>query len=138
MLATVYSGATHGVDAYPVETEVDVAGGIPAVIVVGLPDAAVRESRDRVKTAIQNSGFAFPEGRLTINLAEEVRGYGIAVNALAPGLVATEMTDGAGDPPERVVPAALWLLSHDASQFTGRVVARGEFGATWGEGVSGA
>ena len=69
MLATVYSGATHGVDAYPVETEVDVAGGIPAVIVVGLPDAAVKESRDRVKTAIQNSGFAFPGGRLTINLA---------------------------------------------------------------------
>ena len=69
MLAKVYSGAIHGVEAYPVEIETDVSGGIPAVVIVGLPDAAVKESRDRVKTAIQNSGFVYPEGRLTINLA---------------------------------------------------------------------
>ncbi|MDD5556424.1 MAG: YifB family Mg chelatase-like AAA ATPase [bacterium] len=69
MLAKVYSGAVHGVEAYPVEAEIDVGGGLPAVVVVGLPDAAVRESRDRVRAALQNSGFLFPEGRLTVNLA---------------------------------------------------------------------
>lgn len=69
MLAKAYSGAVHGIDAYAVEIEVDVSGGIPAVIIVGLPDTAVKESRDRVKTAIQNSGFRFPAGRLTVNLA---------------------------------------------------------------------
>jgi len=69
MLAKAFSGAIHGVEAYPVEIEVDVSGGIPAVVIVGLPDAAVKESRDRVKTAIQNSGFKYPEGRLTVNLA---------------------------------------------------------------------
>lgn len=69
MLAKVYSGAIHGVEAYPVEIEVDVAGGLPAVVIVGLPDAAVKESRDRVKTAIVNAGFKYPEGRLTVNLA---------------------------------------------------------------------
>ena len=69
MLAKVYSASIHGVEAYPVEIEVDVSGGIPAVVIVGLPDTAVKESRDRVKTAIQNSGFVYPEGRLTVNLA---------------------------------------------------------------------
>lgn len=69
MLAKAFSAAIHGVEAYPVEIEVDVSGGIPAVIIVGLPDAAVKESRDRVKTAILNSGFVYPEGRLTVNLA---------------------------------------------------------------------
>ncbi len=69
MLAKVCSSSIHGVEAYPVEIEVDVSGGIPAVVIVGLPDAAVKESRDRVKTAIQNSGFVYPEGRLTVNLA---------------------------------------------------------------------
>ena len=69
MLARVFSGAVHGVEAYPIEAEVDVSGGIPAVVIVGLPDAAVKESRDRVRTAIQNSGFVFPDGRLTVNLA---------------------------------------------------------------------
>jgi len=69
MLARVCSGAVHGVEAYPIEAEVDVSGGLPAVVIVGLPDAAVKESRDRVRTAVQNSGFLFPEGRLTVNLA---------------------------------------------------------------------
>jgi magnesium chelatase family protein len=69
MLAKVYSGSIHGVEACPIEIEVDVSGGIPAVVIVGLPDTAVKESRDRVKTAIQNSGFVYPDGRLTVNLA---------------------------------------------------------------------
>ena len=70
--------------------------------------------------------------RFTINLAEEVRTHGIAVNALMPGLIATEMTGGDGDPPELVMPAALWLLEQNAEQFTGQIVSRKEFGQGWG------
>jgi len=70
--------------------------------------------------------------RFTINLAEEVKAHGIAVNALCPGLVATEMTGGDGDPPELVTPAALWLLGQNADQFTGQIVSRKEFGQGWG------
>ncbi|MEW6534006.1 MAG: magnesium chelatase domain-containing protein [Candidatus Auribacterota bacterium] len=69
MLAKVYSTAVFGIDAYPVEIEVDVASGLPNVIVVGLPDAAVKESRERVKAAIQNCGFKHPVRRITVNLA---------------------------------------------------------------------
>ena len=69
MLARVLSGAVYGVDAYPVEIEVDAGGGDQAVLVVGLPDAAVRESKDRVWTALSNSGFRAHPGRTTINLA---------------------------------------------------------------------
>jgi magnesium chelatase family protein len=68
-LAKIYSGAVYGVDAYPVEIEVNAGGGEPMMILVGLPDAAVRESKDRVWTAIINSGFWPPEGRTTVNLA---------------------------------------------------------------------
>src|SRR5438093_1902317 len=69
MLAKVHSAAFLGIDAYPVEVEVNSGWGQPAVIIVGLPDAAVKESRDRVKTAIENSGFKYVMGRTTINLA---------------------------------------------------------------------
>jgi len=69
MFAKVYSGAVYGVDAFEVEIEVNAAGGNPVVVVVGLPDAAVKESKDRVTTAISNSGFRWPRGRTTINLA---------------------------------------------------------------------
>jgi magnesium chelatase family protein len=69
MLAKVHSAAVLGIDAYPVEVEVNAGMGKPAVIVVGLPDAAVKESRDRVRTAIQNSGYKFVMGCTTINLA---------------------------------------------------------------------
>ncbi|MGI6098924.1 MAG: YifB family Mg chelatase-like AAA ATPase [Lentisphaerae bacterium] len=69
MLAKVYSGAVFGIEAFPVEIEVNAGGGDLNVIIVGLPDAAVRESRDRVWTAIANSGFRTPNGRTTINLA---------------------------------------------------------------------
>ncbi len=58
-----------GVDAYPVEVEVDFSRGLPAFNVVGLPDAAVKEARDRVRPALKNSGFDFPTKRITINLA---------------------------------------------------------------------
>src|SRR3979411_3321114 len=69
MLAKIYSAAVYGVDAYEVEIEVNGARGDPKIIIVGLPDAAVKESRDRVTTAISNSGYYWPRGRTTITLA---------------------------------------------------------------------
>jgi magnesium chelatase family protein len=69
MLAKVCSAAVNGIEAYPVEVEVNAGWGDTVVVIVGLPDAAVKESRDRVSTAITNSGFKFPLGRTTINLA---------------------------------------------------------------------
>src|SRR6266550_199680 len=69
MLAKIYSAAVYGVDAYEIEIEVNGAGGDPNIVSVGLPDAAVKESRDRVTTAIANSGYYWPRGRTTINLA---------------------------------------------------------------------
>lgn len=69
MLAKVFSGAVYGVDAFEVEIEVNAGSGGPVIVVVGLPDTAVKESKDRVTTAIQNSGFRWPKGRTTINLA---------------------------------------------------------------------
>ncbi len=69
MLSRVISGAVLGVDAYRVDVEVDVAHGLPAFTMVGLPDGAVKESRDRVKSAVRNSGYRFPPHRVTVNLA---------------------------------------------------------------------
>jgi magnesium chelatase family protein len=69
LLATIISGALLGVDAYPVQVEVDVHPGVPVTAVVGLPDSAVKESAARVKSAIINSGYPFPARRITINLA---------------------------------------------------------------------
>lgn len=69
MLAKVHSGAVYGVDAYPVEIEVNEGRGDPQTVIVGLPDTAVKESKDRVQTAIINSEFEMPKGRITINLA---------------------------------------------------------------------
>ena len=69
VLATLRSAAVFGVDAYPVHIEVDVSYGFPHFTMVGLPDASVRESRDRVRSAIRNCGFEFPRHRITVNLA---------------------------------------------------------------------
>ncbi|MBI2493426.1 MAG: YifB family Mg chelatase-like AAA ATPase [Candidatus Rokubacteria bacterium] len=69
MLARVLSAALVGVEAALVRVEVDVAAGLPAFTTVGLPDSAVRESRERVRAAIKNAGFAFPSDRITVNLA---------------------------------------------------------------------
>jgi magnesium chelatase family protein len=69
MLAKVYSCAIVGLDAEIVEVEVDVIRGQVSFMIVGLPDAAVRESRDRVHSAIKNSGLSFPYRRITVNLA---------------------------------------------------------------------
>ncbi len=69
MLASLRSAAVFGVDAYAVHVEVDVSFGFPSFSMVGLPDATVRESRDRVRAAIRNSGLEFPPHRITVNLA---------------------------------------------------------------------
>jgi len=69
MLARTRTFALHGVDAIPVDVEIDIHRGLPAFSLVGLPDAAVRESRERVRAAIVNCGFEFPLKRITANLA---------------------------------------------------------------------
>jgi magnesium chelatase family protein len=69
MLACIRSAAVYGIDAAPVTIEVDVAFGLPGFTVVGLPDPSVRESRDRIRSAIRNSGFTFPGHRVVVNLA---------------------------------------------------------------------
>ena len=69
MLATVHSGALVGLDAQPVHVEIDIADGLERVTLVGLPDTAVRESSERVRAAIGNSGYRYPGHRLTVNLA---------------------------------------------------------------------
>ena len=69
LLSRVLSSAVLGVDAYIVEVEVDIRQGLPSFTTVGLPEAAVKESKDRVKTAINNSGYRFPDDRITVNLA---------------------------------------------------------------------
>ena len=69
MLACLHSAAVYGIEARAVHVEVDVSFGLPSFTMVGLPDASVRESRDRVRSAIRNSGFEFPAHRITVNLA---------------------------------------------------------------------
>src|SRR5256714_7008894 len=69
MLAKIYSAAVYGVDAYEVEIEVNAGPGKPQIVIVGLPDVAVKESKDRVWTAIANSGYRVSRKRTTINLA---------------------------------------------------------------------
>lgn len=69
MLAKVLSGAILGIDAYIVEVEVDISQGLPVFNTVGLPEGAVKEAKERVKSAIKNSGYEFPPKRITVNLA---------------------------------------------------------------------
>ena len=69
MLAKVTSCAVVGLDGVLIQVEVDIANGLPAFNIVGLPDAAVQEARERVRAAIKNTGFSFPRTRITVNLA---------------------------------------------------------------------
>ncbi len=69
MLAKVCSGAVLGIDAYRIQVEVDISVGMPYFALVGLPDGAVRESKERVRSSIRNSGYDYPFERITINLA---------------------------------------------------------------------
>jgi len=125
MLACVRSAAVFGIDASLVQVEVDVSLGLPSFQMVGLPDASVRESRDRVRAAIRNSGFEFPIRRVTVNLAPaDLRKAGsafdlpIAVGVLAAAgqiarrdiddpLILGELSlDGAIQPARGVLPIA--------------------------------
>src|SRR5690348_13923169 len=125
MLACIRSAAVYGIEASTVAIEVDVSFGLPGFTVVGLPDASVRESRDRIKSAIRNSGFTFPRHRITVNLAPaDVRKAGssfdlpIALGVLAASgaitrrdvddvLVLGELSlDGAIQPARGVLPVA--------------------------------
>ena len=92
MLSKVLSSAVLGVDSYMVEVEVDLALGLPSFSTVGLPDAAVKESRDRVKAAIKNSGFDFPPRRITVNLAPaDIKKEGAAFDLpMAIGVLAAQ------------------------------------------------
>jgi len=102
VLASLRSAAVFGVEALAVIVEVDVSFGLPVFTMVGLPDASVRESRDRVRTAIRNSGFEFPGHRITVNLAPaDIRKAGasydlpIALGVLAAsGVVEPRLLDG--------------------------------------------
>jgi magnesium chelatase family protein len=99
MLARVRSAALLGIEAYPVEVEVDLATGLPAFATVGLAQGAVKESRERVNAALANSGFEVPLKRVTVNLAPaDVRKDGSAFDLpIALGvLVASDQVDGAG------------------------------------------
>lgn len=68
MLARVWSASIVGIDAVKVGVEVDISGGLPKIMVLGLPDAAVQESRERVKATLKNAGYAFPMRNIVINL----------------------------------------------------------------------
>jgi len=130
VLAQIYSAAVQGIEAFIVEVEVDAGYGNTLLSLVGLPDAAVRESRDRVCTAMSNSGFHFPMGRTTINLApanlrKEGPGFDlpIALGILAASeqMEAAELHDslvvgelaltGAVRPVKGVLPIALRALA---------------------------
>jgi magnesium chelatase family protein len=92
MLAKVLSAALVGLDAQLVDVEDDIAGGLPQFSVVGLPDAMVRESRDRVRSALKNTGFHFPANRITVNLAPAgIKKEGSALDlAIAIGILVAE------------------------------------------------
>ena len=92
MIVKVTSSTLIGVDSYPVEVEIDVSSGLPQFSTVGLPDAVVRESKDRIKAAVKNSGYRFPPTHVTVNLApadikKEGAGFDLPI---AVGILATE------------------------------------------------
>ena len=102
VLARVLSAALRGVEAALVRVEVDVTEGLPAFTTVGLPDSAVRESRERVRSAIRNAGFPFPSDRITVNLAPaDLRKEGAAFDLpIALGILAAtgSLRDGVFGP----------------------------------------
>ncbi|MBI2844004.1 MAG: YifB family Mg chelatase-like AAA ATPase [Armatimonadetes bacterium] len=112
MLAQVNSSALFGIDAYIVEVEVDISSGLPRFDIVGLPDTAVQESRERVRSAIKNSGLEFPIKRITINLAPaDVRKEGPAFDLpIAVGILAAT---GQVDPEELSATIVVGELSLD-------------------------
>ena len=125
MLACVRTAVVFGIEAFPVQVEVDVSFGLPTFAMVGLPDAGIRESRDRIRSAIRNSGYEFPPHRITVNLSPaDVRKEGanfdlpIALGVLAAAgrvarrdvddllLIGALSLDGAIQPARGVLPVA--------------------------------
>ncbi len=94
MLAIILSSAVFGIDAFRVEVEVDISNGLPAFNIVGLPDTACRESADRVRAAIKNSGLPFPAKKITVNLAPaDLKKEGSAFDlAIAIGILTANET----------------------------------------------
>ena len=90
MLGSILSSALSGVDAFGVEVEVDISAGVPNFRMVGLAEGAVREAFDRMKSALRNSGFEFPNRRITVNLAPaDIRKEGSAFDLpMALGVLA--------------------------------------------------
>ncbi len=136
MLAKVYSCTTFGLTPYLVEVEVDVAGGLPDFTIVGLPDVTVKESKERVRTAIKNSGYDFPARKIIVNLApadmkKEGPGFDlpIAIGILAATgqlnsvfineyvLVGELSLDGRIRPVPGVLPMALFVQRQNVNKF---------------------
>jgi magnesium chelatase family protein len=94
MLAKVNSAALFGIDALRVEVEIDLASGLPQLATVGLPEGAVKESKDRIRAAVKNCGYTFPAKRITINLAPaDIKKEGSAYDLpMAIGILAAEGT----------------------------------------------
>jgi magnesium chelatase family protein len=106
MLARIRSAAVLGIDAYPVDVEVDISSGLPSFSTVGLPHGAVREGRERVSAALTNAGYTFPLKRITVNLAPaDIRknGSGLDLPIAVGLLVASEQLPGAGIDGEVIV-----------------------------------
>ena len=72
MVTKALTATTVGINAYKIEVEVDVINSLPNISIVGLPDSAVNEAKERVHSAIRNSGFSFPLGRVIVNLAPAI------------------------------------------------------------------
>lgn len=91
-LAKINSAAVIGLEAYPVEVEVDISAGLPSFNIVGLPDKAIEEAKERVRSAIRNSGADFPAKRITVNLAPaDIKKEGSAFDlAIALGILAAD------------------------------------------------
>ncbi|MFA5436998.1 MAG: YifB family Mg chelatase-like AAA ATPase [Candidatus Omnitrophota bacterium] len=132
MTAKVLTCGLHGMEAYPVEIEVFVSWGLPAINIVGLPDSAVRESKERVKSAIKNSGFRWPAERITVSLAPSgikkegaCFDLGIALGILCAAeqisplnlnshyILGELSLDGMVRPVKGVLPIAMALTGHD-------------------------
>ena len=102
MVCKVITSTVIGLDAYKIEVEVDLVNSLPSVSIVGLPDAAVNEARERVRSAIKNSSFSFPQKKVVVNLAPaDIKKEGtnfdlpIAVGILIEeGVIQEEKTQG--------------------------------------------
>jgi magnesium chelatase family protein len=111
MIAEIRSGAVSGIDGFGVTVEIDLATGLPSFTIVGLPNAAVRESRERVTSAIKNNGFKLPQKRITVNLAPaDVRKQGAAFDLpIALGILAASGQTSGAIPAQAIILGELAL-----------------------------